>query len=203
MKVRALVLIAATCAAGLIVYAAWLKAGKKTPGGISSGIVSHFASSTLAINLQDYQFGQQLDGSYRPAAGVYYGPPLTGDETLEWYQNAASAAYPGMFPHRNLTFGFKNGRLAAIRVSLTTFGVPAGEERKLAQGDLVNVQDAYYGARREAKAAGIAAEDQAKAPTKPGESRGRDGRYRVQYMPMCGPNMDSLFCASVQITAVR
>jgi hypothetical protein len=146
--------------------------------------VAGFAKKTLAVDLADFPFGRQINPHFLPlAAGTYLGPPLKGDADLTWYQNDGCTNYTETFPDRSLIFGFKDGRLAAIRVSVNALTAANPAELKAKRERLAKIQAELY---------------QAMAGDK-SKSDFYNGSCRVQYLAMCGPNNESLFCATIQI----
>lgn len=109
---------------------------------------------------------------------------------VSWRTNAASGKYNHDFPNRVLRYGFRDGRLVAIRVSINAmvidgrpeFGGPGFDERRK---ELVRIQEDL----RQARQAQTLNPDSA--------------RFRVQYGAMCGSSPESLFLMEIEIIPVE
>jgi hypothetical protein len=167
--------------------------------------VASFAKESLGIDLASIPFGKSIQtnsgyGITEPPLSVVYSS-LTNNEGISWMTNAVSAKYTHDFTNRVLRFGFFDGRLAVIRISISAFVMPgqaavmsagnsdqATAERKLfgrRRAELLQIQGDLYKARQEEKS-----------------NIGDDFKFDVLYGAMCAPSPESLFVSEIQISPV-
>lgn len=161
-----------------------------TFGGETIGSV---AKQSLGLDLASVSFGQAA------GTGGGYGivdPPLSPVPSLalagvSWMTNAASANYHRDFPIRVLRYGFRDGRLVALRVSISVFadandangfGTKVFDERRK---QLLEIHDELIKA----------------SPSH--RLNFDDASFRIQCHVMCGPERESLFLLEIQITPVE
>jgi hypothetical protein len=149
--------------------------------------IASFAQQSLGLDLASIPFGTVI-----PTNDVYgaTSAPLSPSPMLEiaevsWMTNAASDKYNHDFTNRVLRFGVRDGRLAAVRISIHSFIPQASQEifdqrRK----ELVKIQDELIKANRSEKA-------------------NPDARYSMHSGAMCSPSPESLFLLEIQITPVE
>jgi len=152
--------------------------------------ITSFAKQSLGLDLGSVPFGMtaQTSGEYEKV-----GPPLSpapmmvDDPSVSWMTNAASGKYHHDFPNRVLRYGFREGRLVAVRISIDSMvdskGHPADRET-LDQGrkELIRIQDEF-----------------AKV-SPPGHQLNDDPSFRIHWGCICGPQPESLFLMEIQIT---
>jgi hypothetical protein len=154
--------------------------------------IDKFAKESLALDLASTPFGTALDRHFQPwgRQGLVL-PPLweatTNENSLDWYESEASTNYAKNFPNRKLVFGFKDGRLAAVRITLTSMlNEPNDSENvKAARLELQKVQDALLNSSAQHKL------------------NFEDGSLRTLYSATCGTTPDSLFYSVIQIMPAR
>jgi hypothetical protein len=83
------------------------------------------AKGSLGLDLSYVPFGtvMQTNGEFGIATPPRIITPfLTNDAGLAWVTNATCAKYHHDFPTRELRYGFHDGRLAAVRISISRWG---------------------------------------------------------------------------------
>jgi hypothetical protein len=157
--------------------------------------IASFSKQTLGFDLAAVPFGKsaQTNGGY----GETTAPATAGNGELPkadflWMTNGASAKYDNDFPNRSLKYGFRDGKLAAVRISIGAFGRPgfsgemANQELfKQRRNELVKIQNAL----RDASPNHHLSFD--------------DASFHIQYGAMCAPIPESLFLMEIQITPLE
>jgi hypothetical protein len=152
--------------------------------------VASFAKQSLGLDLDSLSFGMTTNGEYGAMGDPLSPPPMVAAAGVSWMTNAASGKYNHDFPNRVLRYGFRDGGLVAVRVSIDTivisgkfqFGTP---EFDAARKELVLIQDELIKAKKTPK-------------LKP-----NDSRFGIQYGAMCGSDPESLFLMEIEITPVE
>lgn len=161
----------------------------------AEGYVS-FAKQSLGLDLGTIPFGTtaQTNGGFEKAD-----PPLGGigmPETagLSWMTSSVSETYHHDFPIRFLKYGFRDGKLAAVRISISAFGGPGftggnggWELVEQRRKELVQIQGELTKARQAEKAPDPFA----------------DARFDIKCGTMCSSSPESLFVMEIQITPVE
>jgi len=159
--------------------------------GFGDDCVASFVKQSLRFDLASASFGitAPTNGGFGIiSAPLSPYPSLRDDPTLSWMTNATSAKYNQDFTNRVLRYGFREGPLAAIRISINSFlpgpaqigtDEAAGERRRK---ELIQIQDELLKAKRSQKA------------------NPANARFRVQYGAMCSPGPESLFLMEIEIT---
>jgi len=154
-----------------------------------------FAKESLGLDLAAIPFGNaaRTNAGYGTAELPLSGLGLPNGTGLSWMTNSVSEKYNHDFPNRFLKYGFHDGRLAAVRISISAFGGPGfnggtgrwelvEQRRKV----LLQIQAELIKARKAEKADPFA-----------------DARFDIQYGAMCSPSPESLFLMEIQITPVE
>lgn len=90
---------------------------------------THFVEKTLALKkVSTGLFGSPLDQFSDAEAMPPGGPALDLDAGLDWYRTEDSASYEKDHPGRLLRYGFRDGRLVAVRV-FSGFAFDPDQER--------------------------------------------------------------------------
>jgi len=123
-------------------------------------------------------------GSAAPISPI----PLQDANTI-WMTNSVSGAYHHNFPVRFLRFGFRDGRLAAVRISINSFdGLNTVDESATAPPDTVEK------IRKELR------QIQGQFNRLISNPQYKSSRFRVQCGVMCGPQAESLFLMELEVT---
>jgi hypothetical protein len=152
--------------------------------------IAPFAKQSLGVDPESISFGMPANAEYGAAGAPLSPPPMVAAAGVSWMTNAASEKYNHDFPNRVLRYGFRDGRLVAVRVSIDTivvsgkfqFGTP---EFDAARKELIRIQDELIKAKKIQK-------------LKPDDSR-----FGLQYGAMCGSSPESLFLMEIEITPVE
>jgi hypothetical protein len=158
--------------------------------------VAPFAKQSLGIDLATIPFGKtvQTNGEYGlvtpPLSGTM--PPIA-DAGFSWMTNAVSAKYTHDFPNRVLRYGFREGRLITIRISINALFEPGTRESGTSEQslfehrhkELIQIQDELISANPSHKI------------------NFQDASYHLEYGAMCAPTADSLFLTETQITPIE
>ncbi len=147
---------------------------------VTSSVKQSFGFDPLSVS-----FGTSpTNGQYGTAGLPLSPPPLVAVPGTSWMTNATSAKYHQDFPSRIVRYGFRNGRLAAVRISLTCFEGNQNmyEERRK---ELLKIRDELI-----------------KHNPNHRLSYGDDG-FRMQFGAMCGSEPESLFVMELEITPVE
>lgn len=172
----------------------WLSLAICLAAGVAfcQSAIEKFARESLAIDLNSSPFGTALDRHFQPLGnlGLVVLPSwqaTNGENSLDWYKSESFTDYARNFPNRKLMFGFKDGRLAAVRITLTSMlNEPNDSERvKAARLELQKVQDALLNSSPQHKLSF------------------EDGSLRILYSATCSPAPDSLFYSVIQIMPAR
>lgn len=93
--------------------------------------IGQFAKQSLGLDLTTIPFGEpdKNNGSYVIAA-----PPIqltlsSNEQSFSWRANAISKQYHEKFPNRELLFGFRNNRVAAVRITIDAINHMSDENR--------------------------------------------------------------------------
>jgi hypothetical protein len=93
--------------------------------------IGQFAKQSLGLDLTAIPFGEPAatNDGYALAA-----PPLqmtfgTNEQSFTWRTSAASKQYQEKFPNRELLFGFRENRLAAVRITVDAINYMSHENR--------------------------------------------------------------------------
>jgi hypothetical protein len=140
------------------------------PLGLHAGSLS-YATNTLQLDLSDVAFGAPL--AKYPGATNSAIADMGVEARLQWYHTDASTIYETKHAGRTLYYGFKDGRLAALRVSTET----------------AFDSNPQIAAQRKAALDGLLADFR-----KLGEKRlvYQDVNLRIQYTPYCS-SMENFF----------
>jgi hypothetical protein len=160
-------------------------------GAVGAETYVSFAKESLGLDLTTLTLGTVVDtnSGFEKVEGPSSGGQLPDGDGLTWMVNDISAKYRHDFPNRTLKYGFRDGKLIAVRVSIGAFGAPgvAGGniQQELIDGrrkELVQIQDEYWKVRKAEKAAT------------------EQSCYEIRYGAMCAPSPESLFLMEMQIT---
>lgn len=147
--------------------------------------IASFAKQSLVINLASIPFGKpvQTGGEFAEVSQPVSMLTLTNGTGIVWMGNAFSTTYHQIFTYRVLRYGFRDGKLATIRISLSS--IVSGQITTHGQQELLDIQ-----------------KDLVKAG--PGNRMTYDdGSFRIQYEAMCAPAPGSLFVSEIQITPIE
>jgi hypothetical protein len=153
--------------------------------------LASFAKQSLGLDLASVSFGMPVpaNGEYGIVAPPLSPPPLADAAEVSWMTNAASGKYSHDFTNRVLRYGFRDGRLAAVRISINSLspGANGWDQEKVEQRrkELIRIQAELTKASRGQR------------------SNPDDASFRIQYGAMCAPSPESLFLMEIQITPVE
>lgn len=155
--------------------------------------VESFTKQSLGLDLATVPFGMTARTDYTHADAPVSPPPLTGTNVI-WTTNAASGLYRRQFPNRILRFGFRNGRLDVVRISISTFD----------GGDVVNAfrDDEKISERRRNELRQILDEINKFRSNPEFNSKRKGAGFDIRYGAMCAPTPESLFILEAEITKV-
>jgi hypothetical protein len=150
-----------------------------------------FAKESLGLDLKTLPLGTAVEtnNAFAKTDAPISGVGLPEGNGLTWMVNDVSAKYKTNYPNRMLKYGFRDGKVAAVRISISAFGGPgfAGgnssqEEFAERRKELIKIHEAFAKVRKGEMAA-------------PNSSR-----YYIRYGAMCAPTPESLFLMEFQIT---
>jgi hypothetical protein len=160
-------------------------------GAFGAETYESFAKESLGVDVPSLPFGKAVDtnSGFANTDAPLSGVGLPKSDGMIWMVNDDSAKYRTNFPNRLLKYGFRDGQLAAVRVSISAFGGPgfAGgnsspelfEQRRK---ELIQIHETFVKVRNAEKAAS------------------KSSRYEIRYGAMCAPTPESLFLMEFQIT---
>jgi hypothetical protein len=158
--------------------------------------IASFAKQSLGLDLSSVSFGMpaQTNAGYGTVGPPNSPQTLADVAGISWMTNAASGTYNHNFPNRTLRYGFRDGRLTAVRVSINSYvGTDEGNEgqrrEKFEQPrkELVRIQEELVKA----------------SPGAPRLHNFDDASFHIQYGAMCAPTPESVFLAEIQITPIE
>lgn len=157
--------------------------------------IASFTKQTLRFDLAAVPFGttNQTNGAYSETTA-----PLSSTNgelpkaDFTWMTDTAAGKYNHDFPNRFVKYGFRDGKLAAVCISISAFGGPdfkGGNEGQeffdQRRKELMKIQNAL----RDASPNHRLSFD--------------DANFHIQYGAMCAPTPESLFLMEIQITPVK
>lgn len=149
-----------------------------------------FAKQSLGFDLAAVPFGMDTQTSFGATDAPVSPPPLTGTN-VAWMTNALSAKYRHDYPNRVLRYGFREGRLEVVRISISAFdGVPdlgavgAGKEVSERRKELRQIMDKIVEFKSNA------------------QSRRKVAGFGFQYGAMCAPSLESLYLLEIEFTHI-
>ncbi len=150
--------------------------------------IASFVKQILAFDLATVSFGttNQTNDEYKPAGSPLSMPAMTTPTNVLWMTNTVSAKYHQDFPNRILRYGFLEGRLVSLRISIDSIKAMVSDQELFKQQhkELIQIQDEYI---------------------KTGPSRRfnqDDTTFQIHSGVMCGSG-DSLFIAEFEITPLE
>jgi len=149
--------------------------------------ISSFAQQSLGLDLASIPFGEVIPTNevYETTSAPLSPSPALETKGVSWMSNAVCDKYNHDFTNRVLRCGVRDGRLAAVRISIHSF-IPQASEEIFAQRrkELVKIQDELWKANRSEKA-------------------NPDAKYSMHSGALCSPSPESLFLLEIQITPVE
>ena len=152
--------------------------------------VGQFAKQSLGLDLTSIPFGE-------PAATnsgyAIVDPPLqmtlgSNEQSFSWRANAVSEQYHQKFPNRDLVFGFRDDRLAAVRITIDAVNHIADEKQsKRLRAELLQFYDELYS-------------DDLPSRVTTRKFPFDDGSFRLKVTAACGLERESLFIMEFHIT---
>src|SRR6476659_284261 len=101
--------------------------------------ITAFAKHSLGLDLAKVSFGAPTNGELKLTTAPISPSPLSTDTNLVWMTSDASNQYRQNFPNRILKYGFRDGRLSAIRISISLFADQGAEVYKRQKEELVQI----------------------------------------------------------------
>jgi hypothetical protein len=150
--------------------------------------VESFTKQSLGLDLATVPFGMTAGTNYAHADAPVSPPPLTGTN-VSWTTNVASGFYRRRYPNRSLRFGFRNGRLETVRISISAFdgGNVVGDGEKIFERrriELRQILDEIIRIRSNPEFG----------------SKGKGAGFDIRYGAACAPTPESLNLLEIEIT---
>lgn len=148
-----------------------------------------FARNSLGVDTTTLQFGKaaSANSGFIQTQAPMTGAGLPDAAGLSWMVNSNSILYQNKYPNRTLKYGFRDGKLAAVRISISAFAADGsgGSAREdlidKRRKELVKIHENFSEARKAEKAAS------------------NHSLYNIKYGAMCAPSPESLFVMEMQI----
>jgi hypothetical protein len=155
------------------------------------GAITSFARQSLGLDLSSIPFGAAAPGAedYKPTQAPpseTYGNFATN---VNWMSNSLSEKYHHKFANRILRFGFSDGKLSAIRLSISAF---AGRPADSSQREISTFIDRQ---RKEL----IKIQDRLRSANPAHHLNFSDGTFQTHYAALCSPAPDSLLLMELEI----
>jgi len=155
---------------------------------LKKGAMASFAKQSLDFDPASVSFGMTVwtNSDYGLDSPPTSTPWNVTAPDILWMTNKASATYNNRFTNRVLRYGFRDGRLVMIRISISAI-IPVQDQEAFERRrkELLRIQDEF----RKAELC------QKRHPA--------DADVRIQYGATCSPSRESLVLAEFQITPVE
>ena len=149
--------------------------------------VAAVVKRSLGFDLSSVSFGASAstNSGYRAADPPVLKPPFVTNAV--WMTSAASKRYSRDFPNRAVRYGFREGRLVVIQISVTLWSVtaPTTPETGDRRPELAQIRNELL------------------ESSSPGKFGFEDASYRVHYAAMCGERDEHPVRIDVQITPME
>jgi len=147
--------------------------------------VGQFAKQSLGLDLASIPFGESAATT---SGYAITDPPLpltlgSNEQSFSWRTSAISKEYRQKFPNRTLIFGFKNDRLAAVRITADVVVNPNEKNR----AELLQIYEDLFKGNSDLRAT------TRKFPFD-------DDRFHLKVAASCGLDRQSLFIMELHIT---
>lgn len=153
--------------------------------------VESFTKQSLGLDLATVPFGMTAGTNYAHADAPISPLPLASTNVI-WTTNVASGLYHRHFPNRILWFGFRNGRLEVVRISISAF---YGGNVVSAFGDGEKIFE-----RRRNELRQILNEIIKIRSNPESDSKRKGAGFDIRYGAECAPTPESLVLLEIEIT---